>query len=60
MTVVDWFVKFVFWSWLTVCGVALTDIALDLQDTTVKAYQKGPISAGAFTKMLTREKPLKK
>lgn len=60
MTVIDWFVKLIFWFWLTVWGVALTDIAIDLQNTTIKAYQKGPISAGAFTKMLTDEKPLKK
>ena len=36
-------------------GVAFTDVALDLQDKTIKAYQKGSISAVTFTKMLTAE-----
>lgn len=55
MTVIDWFLKIIFWSWLTVFGVCLTDITLSLQKTTIKAYQKGPISAKAFTQMLTAE-----
>jgi hypothetical protein len=36
-------------------GVAFTDAALDLQDKTIRAYQKGSISAVTFTKMLTTE-----
>lgn len=55
MTFIDWFVKFIFLSWLMIFGVAFTDAALDLQDKTIKAYQKGPISVVAFTKMLTAE-----
>lgn len=53
MTVIDWFLKIIFWSWLTVFSVSLADVALDLHDTTVRAYKKGPISAKAFTQMLT-------
>lgn len=62
MTFIDWFVKFIFLSWLMIFGVVFTDAVLDLQDKTIKAYQKGPISAVAFTKMLTAEdlKGLKK
>lgn len=59
MTVIDWFVKIIFWSWLSVWGVAFTDAALNLQDTTIRAYKKGPISAKAFTEMLTSENPKK-
>lgn len=55
MTLIEWFLKFVFWSWLGVTGVCLIDIALDLQKTTVAAYQKGPISARVFTRMLTED-----
>lgn len=55
MTFIDWFVKFIFLSWLMIFGVAFTDAVLDLQDKTIKAYQKGPISAVAFTKMLTAD-----
>ncbi len=55
MTFIDWFVKFIFLSWLMVFGVAFTDMALDLQAKTIKAYQKGPISAKTFTQMLTTE-----
>lgn len=55
MTFIDWFVKFIFLSWLMIFGVAFTDAALDLQKKTIKAYQKGPISAVLFTKMLTAE-----
>lgn len=56
MTFIDWFVKFIFLSWLMVFGVAFTDMALDLQNKTIKAYQKGPIPAKTFTQMLTAEK----
>ncbi|MBL7554788.1 MAG: hypothetical protein JNM24_03115 [Bdellovibrionaceae bacterium] len=55
MTFIDWFVKFIFLSWLIIFGVAFTDAALDLQDKTIKAYQKGSISAHTFTQMLTTE-----
>lgn len=55
MTFIDWFVKFIFLSWLMIFGVAFTDAVLDLQDKTIKAYQKGPISAVTFTKMLIAE-----
>lgn len=55
MTFIDWFVKFIFLSWLMIFGVVFTDAALDLQNRTIKAYQKGPISAVAFTKMLTAD-----
>lgn len=58
MTFIDWFVKFIFLSWLMIFGVAFTDAVLDLQDKTIKAYQKGPISAVTFTKILTSEDPM--
>ena len=56
MALFEWILKIIFWSWLGVFGIGLADLAMDLQKETVRAYQKGPISASAFTRMLTSEK----
>lgn len=50
MWLIDWTVKIIFYFWLGVAGVGLTDVALQLHDTTAAAYRKGPISAGLLLK----------
>lgn len=60
MSIIEWSLKIIFWSWLTVTGVCLVDVAMDLQKTTIAAYQKGPISAKLFTRLLTEDSNSKK
>ena len=49
----DTLAKVIFWFFFSVFGIGLADMAMDLQNQAIKAYQKGPISAGQFTRMMT-------
>jgi len=49
----DTLAKIIFWMVFSVFGIGIADMAMNLQDQAIKAYQKGPISAGHFTRMMT-------
>jgi len=59
MGIMNFAIKAVFYFALSIFGIGIVDIAISLQRQTIKAYQKGPISAGQFTRMMTEE-PKKK
>ncbi len=56
MAIIDWLMRFIFFIWLGAFGVGLADFAVRIQSETIKAYQKGPVSASKFTRMMTGEK----
>ncbi len=45
--------KIFLFFWLGAFGVGFVDMALKLHDHTAAAYKRGPISASAFTQMMT-------
>lgn len=53
MWLIEYSMKIVFYFWLAVGGITLTDFALALHDLTVKTYKKGPVRASQFTRMMT-------
>ena len=55
MSVFEWLLRAILFFWLAVFGVGFADMAIQLQSTTIKAYQKGPISASKFTRIMTGE-----
>ena len=55
----DTLAKAIFYFLFSIFGIGMADMAMELQAQTIKAYQKGPISAGTFTRMMTGE-PMKK
>ena len=52
MRIIDLALKVILFFWLTVFGVGFADFALQLQSEAIKAYQKGPISPSAFTRLM--------
>ena len=55
MDIFEWLMKIILWFWLGVFGIGFADLAVQLQTETIKAYQKGPISASRFTRLMTEE-----
>lgn len=55
MSVFEWLLRAILFFWLAVSGVGFADLAIQLQSTAIKAYQKGPISASKFTRIMTGE-----
>lgn len=51
----EWCLRVILFFWLAVFGIGFADIAIQLQSATIKAYQKGPISASKFTRIMTGE-----
>ena len=49
----DTFAKVIFYFLISVFGIGVADTVMELQRQTIKAYQKGPIKAGEFTRMMT-------
>jgi len=55
MGIFEWVLRMILFFWLGVFGIGFADMAIQLQSETIKAYQKGPISASKFTRMMTGE-----
>lgn len=51
----EWCLRVILFFWLAVFGVGFADMAIQLQSATIRAYQKGPISASKFTRIMTGE-----
>ncbi len=49
----DSMMKVIFYFFMSILGISLADFAIRLQDQSIRDYQKGPISAGKFTRMMT-------
>ena len=47
--------KIVFYFLISIFGIGFADMAMELQSQTIKAYQKGPVSASKFTRIMTGE-----
>jgi hypothetical protein len=55
MGIFDWFLRLILFFWLGAFGIGFADLAIQLQTETIKAYQKGPVSASKFTRIMTGE-----
>jgi len=60
MRIIEFSMKLIFYFWLTVGGITLTDFAMGLHDMTASTYKKDPVSASQFTRMMTSEAPRRK
>ncbi len=55
MDIIEWIIKIFFYFWLGVFGIGFVDMAIQLQNETIKTYQRGPTSPVKFTKTMTEK-----